>query len=288
MHLRGCALAALAQARSDERETSPAIPKMNLGPLFFHKLLPIFVAPLGVVVFFLLVGLRRPRRWPLATALAALWAFGAPCVADAFLWTLESRYPPVDNARCVPADAIVVLGGILRFPESTIAPFEWSDSANRFEKGVDLLSAGKARYLVFTGAKFTDAPAVPSEGEMLRQIARRRGVPDAAILVTERVVNTATEARVVRKLARERGWRRILLVSSAYHLPRAMMLFNRGGLEVVPVPSDFRVVGMSSWQDRFSLTRFLPQGEGLLTSDTAAREYLGMCFYWARGLFVSE
>ena len=131
------------------------------------------VAPLGVVVFFLLVGLRRPRRWPLATALAALWAFGAPCVADAFLWTLESRYPPVDNARCVPADAIVVLGGILRFPESTIAPFEWSDSANRFEKGVDLLSAGKARYLVFTGAKFTDAPAVPSEGEMLRQIAGR-------------------------------------------------------------------------------------------------------------------
>jgi len=41
-----------------------------------------------------------------------------------------------------------------------------------------------------------------------------------------------------------------------------MMLFNRGGLEVVPVPSDFRVVGMSSWQDRFSLTRFLPQVKG--------------------------
>jgi uncharacterized SAM-binding protein YcdF (DUF218 family) len=261
---------------------------MNLDPLFFHKLLPMFAAPLGVVIFFLLVGLRRPRRWPLVAALATLWAFCAPCVADAFLWTLESRYQPVDNARCVPADAIVVLGGILRFPESTVAPFEWSDSANRFEKGVDLLSAGKARYLVFTGAKFTAAPAVPSEGEILRQIARRRGVPDAAILVTERVVNTATEARVVRKLARERGWRRILLVSSAYHLPRAMMLFNRGGLEVVPVPSDFHVVGIGSWQDRFSLTRFLPQGEGLLTSDTAAREYLGMCFYWVRGLFVSD
>lgn len=261
---------------------------MNLEPLFFHKLLPIFVAPLGVVVFFLLVGLRRPRRWPLVGALAAVWAFGAPCVADAFLWTLETRYRPMDNARCVPADAIVVLGGILRFPESSIAPFEWSDSVNRFEKGLDLLSAGKARYLVFTGAKFTDSPAVLSEGELLRQIARRRGVPDAAIVVTERVVNTATEARAVRKLARERGWRRILLVSSAYHLPRAMMLFNRGGLEVVPVPSDFHVVGMGGWRDRLSLPRFLPQGEGFLTSDIAAHEYLGMCFYWARGLFVSD
>ncbi len=261
---------------------------MNLNSLFLHKLLPIFVAPLGMVVFFLLVCLRRPRRWPLVAALVALWAFGAPLVADAFLWTLESRYQPVDNAHCVQADAIVVLGGILRFPESTIAPFEWSDCANRFEKGVDLLSAGKARYLVFTGAKFSASPAVPSEGELLRQIARRRGVPDAAILVTERVVNTATEAQAVKKLASERGWRRILLVSSAYHMPRAMMLFNRGGIEVVPVPSDFHVVGVGGWREQLSLIRFLPQGEGLFRSDTAAREYLGMCFYWVRGLFVSD
>jgi uncharacterized SAM-binding protein YcdF (DUF218 family) len=261
---------------------------MNPDPLFFHKLLPIFVAPLGVVIFLLLVGLRCPRRWSIVAALATLWAFGAPCVADAFLWTLESRYPPVDIARCAPADAIVVLGGVLRFPESAIAPLEWSDCANRFEKGLDLLSAGKASYLVFTGAKFTDSLAVPSEGELLRAIARRRGVPDTAILVTERVINTATEARIVRKLARERGWRRILLVSSAYHMPRAMMLFNRGGLEVVPVPSDFRVVGMGSLRERLSLGYFLPQGEGLFRSDTAAHEYLGMCFYWVRGLFVND
>jgi len=261
---------------------------MNLDPLFFHKLLPIFVAPLGVVVFFLLVCLRHPRRWLLVAALATVWAFGAPLVADAFLWTLESRYQPVDTAHCAPADAIVVLGGILRFPESTIAPFEWTDSANRFEKGLDLLSAGKARYLVFTGAKFTDSPAVPSEGELLRQIARRRGVPDAAILVTVRVINTATEAWAVKKLARERGWRRILLVTSAYHMPRAMMLLGRGGVELVPVPSDFHVVGMGGWRKQLSLIRFLPQGEGIFTSDIAAREYLGMCFYWVRGLFVNE
>jgi uncharacterized SAM-binding protein YcdF (DUF218 family) len=245
------------------------------------------VAPLGAVILFLLIGLRRPRRWPLVAALAALWAFGAPFVADAFLWTLESRYRPVDNAHCAQADAIVVLGGILRLPGSAIAPFEWSDCANRFEKGVDLLSAGKARYLVFTGAKFTDSPAEPVEGEVLREIARRRGVPDAAILVTERVINTATEARAVRKLARECGWRRILLVTSAYHMPRAMMLFARNGVEVVPVPADFHVVGVENLWD-LSPVRFLPQGEGLFRSDTAAREYLGMCFYWTRGLFVSD
>ena len=238
---------------------------MNLDPLFFHKLLPIFVAPLGVVVFFLLVCLRHPRRWLLVAALATVWAFGAPLVADAFLWTLESRYQPVDTAHCAPAAAIVVLGGILRFPASTMA-----------------------RYLVFTGAKFTDSPAVPSEGELLRQIARRRGVPDAAILVTVRVINTATEAWAVKKLARERGWRRILLVTSAYHMPRAMMLLGRGGVELVPVPSDFHVVGMGGWRKQLSLIRFLPQGEGIFTSDIAAREYLGMCFYWVRGLFVNE
>jgi len=257
------------------------------NPLFLHKLLPVFVSPLGVVVLLLLLCLRRPRRWPLIAALATLWVFSAPFFADALLWTLESRYPPVDTSRCATADAIVVLGGILRDPASSVAPNEWSDAANRFEKGLDLFSAGKARYLVLTGAKFTDSPRVPSEGEVLRQIARRRGIPDDAILVTERVINTATEAQAVRKLARERGWRRILLVSSAYHMSRAMQVFARTDLDVLPVPADFHVVGVGNpWG--LSLARFLPQGEGIFRSDTAAREYMGICFYWARGIFVRD
>jgi uncharacterized SAM-binding protein YcdF (DUF218 family) len=256
---------------------------MNMDPLFWHKLLPLFVSPLAVVVLFLLVGLRRPRKWPIVAALASIWVFGAPFFADAFLWTLERRYPPVDTAFCAQADAVVVLGGILRDPSSTIAPFEWSDCANRFEKGVDLLNAGKARYLVFTGAKFTDSPAVPSEGELLRQVALRRGVPDTSIVVTERVINTATEAQAVRNLARQRGWRRILLVTSAYHMPRAMLLFRPSAVEVLPVPADFHVAGSESWT-QFSLSRFLPQGYGFFWSDVAAREYLGICFYRLRGL----
>ena len=260
---------------------------MSQNPLLLHKLVPMLVAPLGVVILLLLLCLRRPRRFPVIAALATLWVFGAPFFADAFLWTLEVRYPPVETASCSRADAVVVLGGILRNPGSAIAPNEWSDAANRFEKGIDLFSAGKARYLVLSGAKFTDSPAVPSEGEVLRQIALRRGVPDEAILVTERVINTATEAHAIRKLAHEHGWRRILLVSSAYHMPRAMQLFARTGLDILPVPADFHIVGVESlWE--FSLVRFLPQGEGILRSDTAAREYLGTCFYWARGLFVKD
>lgn len=258
-----------------------------MDPLFWHKFLPLFVSPLGLLLLFLLAGWRRPRKWPIVAALTVVWAFGAPFVTDAFLWTLESRYPPVDNALCPQADAVVVLGGILRNPSSPIAPFEWSDCANRFEKGVDLFMAGKAHYLVFTGAKFTASPAVPSEGELLRQVALRRGVPDASILVTARVINTATEAQAVRQLAHDRGWRRILLVSSAYHLPRAMMQFSRSGVEVLPVPADFHVVGVQRLLEP-SLGRFVPQGAGLFWSDMVAHEYLGMCFYRLRGLFVRD
>ncbi|MGO9242028.1 MAG: YdcF family protein [Terriglobales bacterium] len=258
-----------------------------MDTLFWHKLLTILVSPLAVVTLLLLVGLWRPRKWPIVAALAVLWAFSMPFVADALLWSLESRYPPVDNQRCVQADAVIVLGGILRNPASTTAPFEWTDCANRFEKGVDLFLAGKARYLVFSAAKFTVSPAVPSEGELLRQVALRRGVPDASILLTARVINTAAEAQAVRQLAREHRWRRILLVTSAYHMPRAMLLFSRSGIEVLPVPADFHVVGVQSLSEP-SLVRFLPQGDGLRWSDTAFREYLGLCFYWLRGLFVRD
>ena len=70
-------------------------------------------------------------------------------------------------------------------------------------------------------------------------------------------------------------------------MPRAMMLFKHIGVEVLPVPADFHVVGVGNLWD-LSLVRFLPQGEGLFLSDTTAREYLGISFYWVRGLFVAD
>jgi len=134
---------------------------------------------------------------------------------------------------------------------------------------------------MFTGAKMPWTPAVRAEGEVLRERALRLGVADDAVRVTERVGNTADEAREIRQmLGGERS--RVILVTSAFHMRRAAMLFRRAGLEVVEFPVDFRTDVYSEW----TLKDVLPQVAGLEDSEQALRELMGLGFYLVKKRFA--
>jgi uncharacterized SAM-binding protein YcdF (DUF218 family) len=131
---------------------------------------------------------------------------------------------------------------------------EWTD-ADRFFAGVELWEAGKNPTLVFTGGG-PDRPGVPTEGEILRDTAVRMGVNPAAIVVTGRVTTTLDEADALACLVSEPGpdrpaglaeGRRLLLVTSAFHLPRATRAFERYGFEVVGYPVDFQSSDPTGW-----------------------------------------
>ena len=180
-----------------------------------------------------------------------------------------------------PADAIVVLSGMLL--DRKDAPLgEWSDAVDRFEGGVELFKAGKAPVLVFTGGhvpwRLEDRP----EGEILKERAVKLGVPREKILVTGKVGNTAQEAEAVVKLFRnsEFGIRKqinpkIILVTSAFHMRRARMLFERQGFEVEPFPVDFQ----TSDRPTFNVLSFVPSAQALAKSETAMREGIGILYY---------
>ena len=179
---------------------------------------------------------------------------------------------------------------------------EWSEAVDRFEGGLDLFKARKAPILIFTGGYVPWRPDDRPEGEILRERAVKLGVPKEKILVTGRVGNTAQEAEAVRELFRnsEFGIRKqqtangeqptnsvgsgqiavggkpsIILVTSAFHMPRAKMLFERQGFEVEPFPVDFRV----SDRQRTTILSFLPKAEYLEDSETAMREGMGILYY---------
>jgi uncharacterized SAM-binding protein YcdF (DUF218 family) len=102
-------------------------------------------------------------------------------------------------------------------------------------------------------------------------------VPPEAIVVTDRVTNTAEEAAAVAALLAPRGARSVLLVTSAFHVPRARALFERAGLVVHPFPVDFQVgVGR-----RWSVTDALPAARALWLSEQSLREMLGRVAYRA-------
>ena len=92
--------------------------------------------------------------------------------------------------------------------------------------------------------------------------------------------STADEAAEVKTLIDLGGMKRVILVTSSFHMPRAKMLFDREGIETIPYPTDFRADGVSSdWMD------WVPSADGLASSSDAVREFIGRIYYRAVFLF---
>jgi len=243
--------------------------------LFLNKLLPVFVLPLGLVVLLLIFALWRKKRWPVVAAILLLYLSSIPFTGQRLIGWLESRYPAVAPMQVEPADAVVVLGGIFGPQAAPGLLPNFAESGERLEAGIVLAQAGKASCLVFTGGRIPWEGRVKVEGEDSRDQAISRGVPAEKIIITREVGNTADEARAVADLVRERHWRRIILVTSGWHMPRSARLFQRAGVDCIIFPVDFR----RDRTRRVTLLDFLPKAEALNETETTLRELYGDLFY---------
>jgi uncharacterized SAM-binding protein YcdF (DUF218 family) len=208
-------------------------------------MLSAWVQPVGLLWLALLglglVGWRTMRRPARALWVAVLLLFtilGHPWTGMALLAWLEQDYRAVDPLAEAPLDAVLVLGG-----GTVTAPngqAELLGAADRVALGARLYHAGRTPWLVTSGSANSELyPTQRSPGENTAQIWRGLGIAG------ERIVeipgeDTEGELIALAKLARERGWKRLGLVTSAWHLPRAKNLARRHGVEVVPLPADFR------------------------------------------------
>ncbi len=161
------------------------------------------------------------RRRRLLTA-AGLLALGSAVTAS---WV--DSYGQVDRAR--PADAIVVLGA------RVLNGGQAGDSLRaRTLRAVELYHRGLAPAIVCTGG-VGEHP--PSEAEVAAELARNLGVPAKALVLEMRSTSTWENAVNAAGICRERGWRRIVVVSDPYHLLRATRNFRKAGLEPYPSPA---------------------------------------------------
>lgn len=189
-----------------------------------HKLLPVLVSPLFLLVGIALVALVSRRRVLGFVALMLLWLLSLPVVSDPMWRMLEQQTVRRSVENVQTAQAIVVLSGMARTVQSETGPInEWADASDRFWAGLELYRAGKAPRLFFTGGKLPWEKTTQTEGDWLSEKAIQFGVPAAAITLTSNVQNTADEAKAVAQLLPKGS---IILVTSAFHMPRSRMLFE--------------------------------------------------------------
>jgi uncharacterized SAM-binding protein YcdF (DUF218 family) len=243
--------------------------------LYLNKLLPIFVLPVGVVVLLLVLGLVRKRRWPFIAALAVLYLSSMPVVGNTLTRWLESRYPAVAIDQVESADAIVSLSGIYGPAVPDGFSVNVGEAGERLEAGITLMQKKKAPWLVFTGGRMPWDHEVEVEGAISRRAAMARGIPDDQIIITREVGNTADEARAVAAIMHERGWHKIILVTSACHMRRAARLFRKAGVDLIPFPVDF----LTDSKGALMLLDFLPTASALHRTEAVLREWYGILFY---------
>ena len=241
--------------------------------IYLHKLLPLIVSPLGLVIFLVIVGICLRRWWIVTLSCFVLILLSLPITAQLIWQNLEKQHPPKALNELGSYDAVVVLSGMLSpFEQSGTLHVEWGDP-DRFFAGIDVLKSGKAPTLIFTRGKMPWS-SLPAEGELLKSKAVELGINESQILLSNIVANTAEEAEAVAKLISANGIKRIVLITSSFHMPRAKLLFDKQGIDSMPFAIDFKATGQ-----KLSWLSFLPSASGFSRTSEGIREYIGRLYY---------
>lgn len=192
------------------------------------------------------------------------------------LHSLESHYSNNSVSSAPSAPAIVVLGGGLADEADPSRTAQLGQNGDRLWVAFQLYRAGKSPLILISGGS---PPNDTPESALASGILLGWGVPGPAILTEEKSRDTHQNAIFSQRILAQKGIDRILLVTSAAHMPRAVATFERSGLTVYPVPGDYLAGGKDEgfWQS------LIPSAEGLADSGNAIKEWLGIMGYRVRG-----
>ena len=255
--------------------------------LFLSKLLPIFVYPLGLACVLLVfaLGLSWKRSaWvpvPIALALLVLLVGSNDSINDALVRSLEWQYLPSDIPS---AEAIVVLGGGIKSASAPRPMVDVSEQGDRVLYAAKLYQDQKAPLIITAGGRIPWLGSDKPESADMATLLEMMGVPRQAIIEEPDSLNTHENAVNVRKILEARGIERVLLVTSALHMPRSLLIFKRQGIEAIPAPTDFLITeGNQADSPQEILLDFLPDAGRLDSTTKALKEYIGTVIYRLRG-----
>jgi uncharacterized SAM-binding protein YcdF (DUF218 family) len=202
-------------------------------------------------------------------------------VSARLLNTLENQYLDRGPEGTSPAQAIVVLGGAVAEPSAQRQASALGNSSDRLLLALRLYHAGKAPLILLSGGNnpLLENSTRVSEAAEMRALLEEWGIPSSAMIVEETSVNTHENSVFSYRLLAARGISRIILVTSAFHMPRAAATFRKTGFDVVSAPADFHNRG----QGLGFVSRLFPNSKALEDSSLAMHEWLGIFVYRLKG-----
>lgn len=260
--------------------------------VLYKKILSLLIYPLGVVIsalglsWCLRVFCRSTSLIRLAAgirlfALLLLLLTSNPMFADWLASTLEKRYPPVAVSSTAEHDAIIVLGGGLSIPQKPALHAQLTSGSDRYWHATGLYRSGLAPVILIAGGNVFqqfDRQEKPLLGEAsyAKGLLTDWGVPESAIVIEESSRTTSQNMRNIGKVIDDLGLDSALLVTSALHMPRSMMEFERLPVNITPSSADVLV------RDSHSpiVLRLLPSAGALSLSTRAIHEYYGLFVLW--------
>ena len=257
---------------------------MNIITL--SKVLPLFVYPLNVAIGLSLVALillllRKTviAGLMLVMVVSILCVAGNPQIAGTLVANIERTYTPLSPENTSSADAIVMLAGALGLPTTPRVSADLQSGADRVLHTARLYRSAKAPLVIVSGGNIFPQPDTKPESFYISQLLQEWGVPKQAIITEGHSRNTYQNAVETKQIIDKLKIKRILLVTSALHMPRALAVFRSLGIDATPAVTDILVTYPAQRDTHPPALDWLPNVDALSMTTVAIREYLGMWAY---------
>ena len=254
--------------------------------VYLSKLIPLFLYPLNLTFLFLIVAivlmrLRRKRTslFFAVLSLSILLISALPQTPHYLIKNLERQFPTFTALDAPQADAVLILGGALALPQFPRLDLELLGSSDRIRYASKLYKANKAKKIVIAGGNVFPQKEIRGEAYYISQLLIEWGVPEESILFEEQSRNTFQNAKYAKPILEKHNLEKVLLVTSATHMPRAYAVFKAQGIDVIAAPTDYLVTD----NDNPEVFNWIPTASALSGTTWILKEYIGWWYYKFRG-----
>lgn len=241
--------------------------------MFFtlSKLLVYFVYPISWIFIVLIIALltknSKFKRSLLITAFILLLIFSNSFLLNRFAksWDIVPEHSKITTKY----SCAIILGGYVSEDNTGKGFLNWA--ADRFIQGIKLEESGKVSHLLFTGGNASSNPDAFTEGNWISLELKAYQIPDSVILIEKKSRNTTENIRFSKAILQAKHLLPpYLLVTSAFHMRRALYICKKEGLNVVAYPCNYFAGNGAT-----TLSDFIPSAQALANWNIYLKELVG-------------